>query len=256
MFVRVCLYDQRADPFDSFLAYGNEEELGAAIKASGVPREELFITTKATCKTGKPIEESFSASLKKLGVDHVELYLIHSPFWAQDDEKELQAKWTEMEAIKESGRAKSIGVSNYLQSHLEIILKTAKIPPAINQIEFHPYLQHLGLLDFLREKHIAASAYGPLTAVTRASPGPVDAKYDELARKYGVTQGEIALRWCLDQGVVAITTSANENRLLSYINKLPSFKLTPAEVTEIADLGRQKHYRGFWTRNFPENDRR
>ncbi len=81
-----------------------------------------------TAKTGKTIEESFSASLEKLGISYCDLYLIHSPFWAGDDERELQDKWAQMEAIKESGRARSIGVSNYLQHHLEIVLKTAKIP--------------------------------------------------------------------------------------------------------------------------------
>ena len=194
-------------------AYGNEQELGEAIKAAKVPRESLFITTKATVAKDKPIEESFSSSLKKLGLDYVDLYLIHNPFWTtEDDEKGLQEKWAEMEAIKASGRARSIGVSNFIRPHLEAVLKTAKTPPAINQIEYHPYLQHGDLLDFHKEHNIAVAAYGPLTAVTKAAPGPVDARYNELSRKYGVTTGEIALRWCVDQGIVAITTSSNEQR--------------------------------------------
>jgi len=241
---------------DGAEGYGNEEELGAAIKAAGVPREKLFVTTKATAKLGRKLEESFSVSLRKLGLDYVDLYLIHSPFWASDEEEELQDKWAQMEAIKESGRAKSIGVSNYLQSHLESILKTAKIPPATNQIEYHPYLQHEHLLEFLRENDIAVSAYAPLAALTRAAPGPVDETYKELAKKYGVTEGEIALRWCIDQGIVALTTSSNEQRLQSYASKIPSFKLTQKEIGKISELGNQKHYRGFWTRNFAADDRR
>lgn len=201
-------------------AYGNEQELGAAIKASGISREKLFITTKATVKADQPIEENFSASLSKLGLDYVDLYLIHSPFFTTDP-KVLQAKWAEMEAIQASGRAKSIGVSNYIQEHLDPILETAKVPPAINQIEYHPYLQHItqdrktDLLAYHREKGIAVSGYGGLSAITRAAPGPVDDKYEELAKKYNVTAADVALRWTLDTGVVAITVYYPSPVLLS-----------------------------------------
>jgi diketogulonate reductase-like aldo/keto reductase len=201
------------------------------------------------------IEEAFSTSLKKLQLDYVDLYLIHSPFRLKTDE-ELQRRWAEMEAVHKSGRARSIGVSNFLEEHLAAVLKTAAVVPAINQIEYHPYLQHGGLLAYQREHGIAASAYGPLTAITRAAPGPLDGTYTELARKYGVQEGEVALRWVIDQGIVAITTSANEQRLQSYLSKLPKFKLTPKEVEEISKTGEQKHYRGFWTNNFSSDDKR
>lgn len=242
------------------LAYGNEKELGAAIKASGIDREKLFITTKATVQADKPIEENFSASLAKLGLEYVDLYLIHSPFFAGGDPAILQAKWAEMEAIHASGRAKSIGVSNYIQEHLDPILETAKVPPTINQIEYHPYLQHItqdgshNLLAYLEEKGIAASGYGGLSAITRAAPGPVDGAYKELADKYNVTEGDVALRWTLDTGVVAITTSSKESRLQQYLAKLPGFSLTEEEVQEISKLGFKKHYRGFWTTQYDEDD--
>lgn len=189
----------------------------------------------------------------------MDLYLIHSPFFTTDP-KVLQAKWAEMEAIKASGRAKSIGVSNFIQEQLDIVLETAEVPPAINQIEFHPYLQHItqdrssDLLAYHREKGIAVSGYGGLTAITRAAPGPVDGKYAELAEKYNVTEGDVALRWTLDTGVVAITTSSSEDRLRQYLEKLPSFRLTAEEVKEISDLGIKKHYRGFWKDKYDEND--
>lgn len=240
---------------DGAESYGNEEEMGQAIKESGLARETLFITTKTSCKPGVTAQQSLDASLKRLQLDHVDLFLIHSPFWAKSPE-ELQAKWAEMEALKESGKATSIGVSNFIQEHLETILKTAKVPPAINQIEFHPYLQHGDLLDYHRKQNIATSAYSPLTAIKNAKGGPVDAKYDELARKYGVTPGEIALRWCIDQGVVAITTSNNEDRLEVFLKKIPAFKLTPKEVEDISVLGNQKHHRGFWAGKFAADDRR
>ncbi|KXX81198.1 NADPH-dependent conjugated polyketone reductase C1 [Madurella mycetomatis] len=242
---------------DGAEAYSNEAELGTAIAQSPVPRSRLFITTKTSCRAGETVETAFSRSLEKLGVDYVDLYLIHSPFFAERFPEDLQQRWAEMEAIKDSGRARSIGVSNFLREHLEAVLATAKHPPAVNQIEYHPYLQHTGgLIEFHREKGIAVAAYSPLAAVVRAAPGPVDGVYERLAGKYGVGKGDVALRWCLDQGIVAITTSGNEERLKNYLAKVPRFKLTPKEVDEIAERGREKHYRCFWTKKFAADDRR
>jgi diketogulonate reductase-like aldo/keto reductase len=203
------------------------------------------------------VPTAFAGSLVRLGLEYVDLYLIHAPFSASSPEH-LQRTWADLEAIQESGRARSIGVSNFLVSNLETILKTARFPPVVNQIEFHPYLQHAqdGLLDFCREKKIAVAAYGPLTAVTKAKPGPCDDLYADLAKKYGVTEAEVALRWCIDQGIIAVTTSANEQRLQQYMNRLPSFKLTPGETERISIEGKKKHFRGFWTKKFAADDRR
>lgn len=213
------------------------------------------MTTKWKFTEGVAIEEAFSASLKRLKLDYVDLYLIHHPFWAKTPE-ELQKAWGELEAIKESGRARSIGVSNYLQEHLETTLQTAKIPPAVNQIEFHPYLQHGDLIDFCRRNRIAVEAYGPLMAITKAPGGPVDPIYQALGKKYGVGEADIALRWCLDQGIIAVTTSRNEQRLRTFTSNLVAFKLTPGEVEDIAETGKKKHFRGFYTAKFAEDDRR
>ncbi|OLN92121.1 NAD/NADP-dependent indole-3-acetaldehyde reductase [Colletotrichum chlorophyti] len=240
---------------DGAEVYGNEEELGEAIKRAGVPREKLFVTTKISGTKKQDTEESFARSLKKLGLDYVDLYLIHAPFFADSDE-ELQQKWADLEAIKESGRAKSIGVSNFLQSHLEVILKTAKIPPAINQIEFHPHLQHGDLLDFHRQNKIAVSVYAPLTPITSNIETSVRTIWNNLAKKYGVTDSVIGLRWCIDQGLVTITTSSKEDRLSSYLNHLPAIKLTPREVKEIGEAGKAKHVRGFWKNKFDPDDTR
>ena len=159
-----------------------------------------------------------------------------------------------MESVKKSGKARSIGVSNYLEKHLVATLATATIPPSINQIEYHPYLQHRNLLEYQTTKSIAASAYGPLTAVTKAKPGPVDDVMAQLAKKYYVSEGEIALRWVMDQGVVVVTTSGKEERLSDYLRAM-TFTLTPREVKEISDAGAEKHYRGFWAAKFDKNDR-
>jgi diketogulonate reductase-like aldo/keto reductase len=236
------------------IAYGNEAELGAAIKEAGVPREKLFVTTKISGTQVTDTEANFAQSLKKLGLDYVDLYLIHAPFFASSPQ-DLQKKWADMEAIKASGRAKSIGVSNFLQGDLEAILQTAKIIPAINQIEYHPYLQPGDLLSFHRKHQIATAAYAPLTALTRGSPGPLDETYKAFARIYGVTEAEIALRWCIDQGIVTLTTSDKEERLRNYL-KVTDFKLTPREVETISELGKQKHFRAFWTAKFKDDDRR
>lgn len=232
--------------------YKTETELGAAIKQSGVAREKLYVVTKVLPNIDD-IPAALKASLKKLGVDYVDLYLIHAPFFS-DKKEDHQAKWAQMEELKSAGLARSIGVSNYLPKQLDWILETAKTPPSINQIEFHPYLQHVELLKYHKEKGIATSAYGPQTPITKAQGGPVDETLSRLAKKYAVNEGEICLRWCVDQDIVPVTTSSREQRLSDYLRTM-TFKLTPNEVKMINEAGRQKHFRGFWNNKFADDDR-
>lgn len=239
---------------DCAQVYNNEAEVGAAIQQSKIPRDQFYITTKLVGTRQTNTEECFAASLKKLGLHYIDQYLIHAPFFANSDQ-ELQQKWADLEAIKESGRVHSIGVSNFLQPHLEAILKTAKIVPAVNQIEYHPYLQHGKLVEFHQSKGIATSAYAPLTAAVFGRPGPLDQYYSNLARKYGVSEADVALRWTVDQGMICITTSSNEDRLKAYLGNLPKWKLTPREVENIKEIGGEKHLRRFWNDKFAEGDR-
>lgn len=149
-----------------------------------------------------------------------------------------------MEAVQAAGKTRSIGVSNFEAADLEIILATAKVTPAINQIEFHPYAQHRETVSLCRAKGIAISAYSPLAAVTAARPGPADPAYAELAAKYAVSEGEVALRWCLDQDVVAITTSKKAERLQGILKNTLRFTLEGDEVEKLRTLGSQKEYTG------------
>ncbi|KAK8148337.1 hypothetical protein G3M48_010391 [Beauveria asiatica] len=229
--------------------YENENEVAEGIRMSGVPRKDIFITAKDLSIKGVTTEQALRKTLQNLGVEYVDLYLIHNAMFAKND-ADLQRKWAEMEAVKELGLAKSIGVSNLEQQRIQAILKTAKVPPAINQIELHPYFQRTELVSWLQQQNIALACYSPLAPLRSGSfggrPGPVDDIFQALAKKYNVDESEIGLRWAIDQGHVVITTSSKPERIQGYAKKLPSFKLTTDEISDIAELGRKKAFAAFW----------
>ncbi|KAM3452004.1 hypothetical protein MY3296_004872 [Beauveria thailandica] len=234
---------------DTAEEYENEKEVAEGIRMSGVPRKDIFITAKDLSIEGVTTEQALRKTLQNLGVEYVDLYLIHNAMFAKND-ADLQRKWAEMEAVKELGLAKSIGVSNLEQQRIQAILKTAKVPPAINQIELHPYFQRTELVSWLQQQNIALACYSPLAPLRSGSfggrPGPVDDIFQALAKKYNVDESEIGLRWAIDQGHVVITTSSKPERIQGYAKKLPSFKLTTDEISDIAELGRKKAFSAFW----------
>ena len=238
---------------DAAEVYNTEPEVAKGIKESKIEREKLFVTTKVIVNIAD-IHGAIDGSLKKLGLDYVDLYLIHAPFFAGGDEKKLQDAWTKMEEVAAIGKAKSIGVSNFLQRDLAPILKTCRVRPAVNQIEFHPYLQHGDLLPYLKNQDIKVCAYSPQMPVTKAKGGPLDPYLEKVSKKYAVAPGEILLRWCVDQNIVPVTTTSKEQRLSDML-RIFAFSLTPKEVDEIKDIGNSHHFRGYWTDKFAADDK-
>jgi diketogulonate reductase-like aldo/keto reductase len=183
--------------------------------------------------------------------------LIHSPWYvtAEDgtiDAATLHASWDAMIKIKEQGLAKSIGVSNFLPAHLEIVLQS-KVVPAVNQTEWHAYLQRPALVDLQKRHNIALAAYGSLVPIRKGAPGPLDPVLAALARKYAVSESEVLIRFGLDQDVTAVTTSSKESRLSDYLRSV-IFKFTPEEVKEIQETGAKKNFRAFHLKRFGDDD--
>ncbi|KAF4614392.1 hypothetical protein G7Y89_g15345 [Cudoniella acicularis] len=220
---------------DGAQGYGNEEEIGVAIKESGVPRKELFITTKV--RDIKDLPGAIDVSLEKLQLEFVDLYLIHQP---REELADLKKAWLELEAIKKAGKAKSIGVSNHLHRHLEAILEVATIVPAVNQIEFHPYLQRAhNLVPWSKEHGIVTTSYNGLTPLRKGAGGPLDGPLKEIAKKHGVSENAVLIQWQIRQDVVPITTSSKPERIAEYLQGV-GLKLSKEEVEEITSLAHMR----------------
>lgn len=158
----------------------------------------------------------------------------------------MQAAWKSAEDCLAKGLALSIGVSHFLENHIETILKTAKVKPAINQLEIHPYLQRKKIRAYNSQQGIATHGFAALTPITTSSPGPVDEVVQRIAQKYNTDSASVLLRWVLDQGMVVITTSGKKERLEGYATKTWEFKLEKCEIEEISVAGEKRNFRGFF----------
>ena len=191
---------------DTATIYKNERGVGKAIRESGIPREDVFLTTKVwnDDQRGKRILAAFEESLKRLDTEYVDLYLVH---WPMEDC--YQETWQVMEEIYQSGRAKAIGVSNFHIHHLDEILGNGRIVPSVNQVEFHPFLVQPELLEFCQEYGIQVEAWAPLVEGKIITEQAVQ----KLAEKYHKTPAQITLRWDLQHEVVTIPKSTHANRI-------------------------------------------
>ncbi|KAI5116218.1 hypothetical protein M0805_006769 [Coniferiporia weirii] len=239
--------------------YKNEEFVGAAIASSGVARDTLYITTKLDkIADGETVEDTLRASLSKLRVEYVDLFLIHVPTPHEKREGGIKQVWREMVDVKNKGLTKSIGVSNFNTVQLKEIISLGLEIPVVNQIEYQLFLAKSlsPLLEYSREQGIVTASYGGLTPILPARlKDPVIASackkiasiLDNLAAKRGkgATQNQILLKWLQAEGVIAVTTSSKESRLKEYLTAESISNLTPAEKKELEDATEGKHFRAF-----------
>lgn len=219
---------------DTAQFYGNEAEVGAAIRESGLGRSDIYITTKYSGLNDLDIKTSIENSLKNLGVSYVDLYLIHHPRLAVPD---IPTAWKEMEEIKATGLA-NIGISNFGVQDLVILLASAKVKPAANQILLHPYVyaQHAPILDYATKHGILVEAYSALTPITKRPGGPVDAPVYAIAKKLGATPDQVLLAWTKAKGAVVVTTSSKKSRLEGYLHA-GDLTLTTEDIDSIDAAG-------------------
>jgi 2,5-diketo-D-gluconate reductase A len=220
---------------DTAAAYNNEAGVGAAIRASGVAREDVFVTTKL--RNGEQGAETalaaFDASRRALGVDYIDLYLIHWPSPARDLYLD---SWRALEKLAESGDARSIGVSNFLEPHLERLIAEADVVPSINQLELHPTFQQSAITALSREHGIAIEAYSPLGQGADLEH-PVIL---EIASRLAATPAQVVLRWHLDLGHIVIPKSVRRHRLVENL-AATTLALSAEDVAAITalDAGRR-----------------
>ncbi|WP_421106767.1 aldo/keto reductase [Streptomyces sp. NEAU-S77] len=215
---------------DTAAAYQNEEAVGRAIKNSGVPREELFVTTKLWVQDAPAQENTkraFETSLKKLGLDHLDLYLMHQPYG------DVYGQWRAMEDLQREGRVKAIGVSNFYPDRLLDLIINNEVKPAVNQIETHPFFQRTADQELMREHGVQIQSWG----------GFAEGKNDifthpvlsGIGEKHGKSVAQVVLRWLTQRGVVAIPKSVRPERMAENIDVF-DFELTDDQMVSIATL--------------------
>ncbi|KAK4687054.1 hypothetical protein P7C73_g3062, partial [Tremellales sp. Uapishka_1] len=270
---------------DCALCYQNEDEVGQGIKESGVKREDIFITSKVWCTYHDRVAECLDLTLKSLGTDYLDLYLVHWPirtvengtvklFPVKEDgsrnidwEWDQADTWKQMEALLATGKVKAIGVSNCSVPLLEKLEKTWKVVPAANQVEIHPYNPELELYAYCKSKGIVLEAYSPLGST--GSPLSKDPELLAIAEKYKVTPATILISWHVNNGVVVLPKSVTPSRIESNLNVVKLEQSDIQALNKMAEGGKQQrintppwgtdfgfpHWYGPGNKNAPENAR-
>lgn len=213
---------------DTAEMYGNEREVGEAVRESGIPREEIFVTTKLW-NDYHGYEEalrSFEGSLRRLGMDYVDLYLIHWPV-----ENLRMDSWRALEQLYEDEKCRAIGVSNYMTWHLEEVLEESSTVPAVDQVEFSPYLNQRELLEFCKSKYVQLEGYSPL------GKGKIVSAIElvPISQKYSKTPAQILIRWALQHNIVTIPKSSNRDRIQENADVF-DFEIAPEDMLILDDL--------------------
>jgi diketogulonate reductase-like aldo/keto reductase len=226
---------------DTAAAYGNEKGVGEGIRRSDIDRKELFATTKVwnSDQGYESTLKAFDASLEKLGLDYVDLYLIH---WPMPEVDKYLDTWKALEKLQKDGRTKAIGVCNFPIEHLERLMAKATVKPAVNQIELHPYFQQVAVREFCKGSDITVESWSPLGGpggggsrkndVTPLLEHPVIAK---IGDKYGKTTAQVIIRWHLQNGLVVIPKSIHPERIVQNIDVF-DFELTSDDMDQINAL--------------------
>ncbi|HEX4520251.1 MAG TPA: aldo/keto reductase [Gaiellaceae bacterium] len=215
---------------DTAASYGNEEAVGRAIKASGVPREELFVTTKMWIEEGEEqAKRAFERSLERLGLDYLDLYLIHQPFG------DYYGSWRAMSEMNRQGLARAIGVSNFYPDRLVDLIDHNEVTPAIDQVECHPFFQRAGEQQLMRDRGVQIEAWGPFAEGRNNLFS--DPTLSEIGAAHGKSVAQVVLRWLVQREVVVVQKSVQPGRMRENID-IFEFELTNDEMTRIAALDR------------------
>lgn len=214
---------------DTAAAYMNEQAVGAAIQKCGVPREELFITTKLWVQDAsyEGAKRAIETSLRNLGLDYIDLYLIHQPMG------DYIGAYRAMEEAYREGKLKAIGVCNFYPNRLADLCETVEVTPAVNQVELHPFFQQENALTLMKESGVVPEAWGPFAEGNHGIfTHPV---LTEIGKQYGKTAAQVALRWNVQRGVVVIPKSIHKNRMEQNID-IWDFRLSEEDMAQIAKL--------------------
>jgi diketogulonate reductase-like aldo/keto reductase len=211
---------------DTAAIYRNDEGVGDCVRRSGLPREEVFITTKFFPRSDDPDRE-LAASLRRLGVDYVDLYLVHWPAG------EPTRFWSRFERFSDKGLARAVGVSNYSAGQLGELMRHAEVPPTVNQVEFNPFVYRRRLLEACRDAGVVVEAYSPLMRGRDLD----DRRIVAVAEKHGRTPAQVVLRWALHRDTVVIPKSRNHDRIRSNA-QIFDFTLDEADLAALDALDR------------------